>query len=585
MEQQQPNWQDIFRGMRTPRPPRASKPARQVRHGELKAALIALLFALGLFYVSLPAINLHAEEFYSYIGMVLFVYTLVRIPLVVRSRWHRVEEQGSVKGKVRATLPLLFPMYILAVLIVIAGVGSLLGAPILRASDYSSLITVEEGEFTQDVGAVTYDQIPLLDKDSAEKLGDRKLGTLADMVSQFEVADDYTQINYLGRPVRVTPLLYGDMFKWLNNRSDGLPAYLRIDMITQEVEVVRLSDLGEGGIKYSESEPFFRNVYRTLRFQYPTYLFGQVSFEIDENGIPYWVASRVVKRIGLFGGEDVEGAVLLNAITGESEYYPVAEVPSWVDNVYSPELLIEQYDYYGKYSGGFWNATFGQRNVVMTTDGYNYLAINDDVYMYTGVTSVGRDESNVGFILSNQRTKETKFYPIAGAEEYSAMRSAEGEVQHLEYTATFPLLLNIGNQPTYVIALKDEAGLVKMYAMVNVSRYQIVGAGSSIAETEQNYLRLLKDNNLYDGEVDTLPPSGGEQAETEVTSGVIADIRSAVLEGTTMYYLRLEQGETYYVVSAARNPYVILLNVGDEVEITHEKDAAMPNVTSIEKIS
>ena len=280
-----------------------------------------------------------------------------------------------------------------------------------------------------------------------------------------------------------------------------------------------------------------------------------------------------------------DATVLLNAITGESEYYPVAEVPSWVDNVYSPELLIEQYDYYGKYSGGFWNATFGQRNVVMTTDGYNYLAINDDVYMYTGVTSVGRDESNVGFILSNQRTKETKFYPIAGAEEYSAMRSAEGEVQHLEYTATFPLLLNIGNQPTYVIALKDEAGLVKMYAMVNVSRYQIVGAGSSIAETEQNYLRLLKDNNLYDGEVDTLPPSDGEQAETEVTSGVIADIRSAVLEGTTMYYLRLEQGETYYVVSAARNPYVILLNVGDEVEITHEKDAAMPNVTSIEKIS
>ncbi len=583
MDQQQPSWQDIFG--KGPRPSRPSRPVKQVRHGELKAALITLLFALVLFYFSLPAINLHAEEFYSYIAMVLFFYTLVRIPLVVRSRWHRVEEQGSVKGKLKTTMPLLFPLYILAALIVIAGVGSLLGAPILRASDYSSLIAVQEGEFTQDVGAVTYDQIPLLDKASAEKLGDRKLGTLADMVSQFEVANNYTQINYHGRPVRVTPLLYGDLFKWFNNRSEGLPAYLLIDMITQEVEVVRLSSMGESGIKYSSSEPFFRNVYRTLRFQYPTYLFGQVDFEVDESGTPYWVASRIVKRIGLFGGDDVAGAVLLNAITGESTYYPVEEVPTWVDNVYNADLIIDQYDYYGKYSNGFWNATFGQRNVVMTTDGYNYIAINDDVYMYTGVTSVGRDESNVGFILCNQRTKDTKFYPIAGAEEFSAMRSAEGIVQHLDYDATFPLLLNIGNQPTYVIALKDDAGLVKMYAMVNVSRYQIVGAGSSIAETEREYLSLLKDNGLYEGEIDIVPEQPDVDFETEVMSGVIVEMRSAVIEGTTMYYVRLDGGETYYVVSAARNPYVILLNVGDEVEITYEKGEALPDVTSIEKIS
>ena len=383
----------------------------------------------------------------------------------------------------------------------------------------------------------------------------------------------------------MTPLLYGDLFKWFNNRSEGLPAYLLIDMITQEVEVVRLSSMGESGIKYSSSEPFFRNVYRTLRFQYPTYLFGQVDFEVDESGTPYWVASRIVKRIGLFGGDDVAGAVLLNAITGESTYYPVEEVPTWVDNVYNADLIIDQYDYYGKYSNGFWNATFGQRNVVMTTDGYNYIAINDDVYMYTGVTSVGRDESNVGFILCNQRTKDTKFYPIAGAEEFSAMRSAEGIVQHLDYDATFPLLLNIGNQPTYVIALKDDAGLVKMYAMVNVSRYQIVGAGSSIAETEREYLSLLKDNGLYEGEIDIVPEQPDVDFETEGMSGVIVEMRSAVIEGTTMYYVRLDGGETYYVVSAARNPYVILLNVGDEVEITYEKGEALPDVTSIEKIS
>ena len=188
----------------------------------------------------------------------------------------------------------------------------------------------------------------------------------------------------------------------------------------------------------------------------------------DEDGTPYWVCAKKEKTIGLFGGTDNHGAVLVNAITGESEY--LTEPPEWVDHVYSAELIIEQYDYYGQYHNGFWNSIFGQRDVTVTTDGYNYLAEGDDVYLYTGVTSVGGDESNIGFLLSNQRTKETKYYPCAGATEYSAMDSAEGQVQNLRYTATFPLLLNVAEQPTYFMALKDASELVKMYAMVNVNQ-------------------------------------------------------------------------------------------------------------------
>ncbi len=600
MDQQQPSWQDIFG--KGPRPSRPSRPVKQVRHGELKAALITLLFALVLFYFSLPAINLHAEEFYSYIAMVLFFYTLVRIPLVVRSRWHRVEEQGSVKGKLKTTMPLLFPLYILAALIVIAGVGSLLGAPILRASDYSSLIAVQEGEFTQDVGAVTYDQIPLLDKASAEKLGDRKLGTLADMVSQFEVANNYTQINYHGRPVRVTPLLYGDLFKWFNNRSEGLPAYLLIDMITQEVEVVRLSSMGESGIKYSSSEPFFRNVYRTLRFQYPTYLFGQVDFEVDESGTPYWVASRIVKRIGLFGGDDVAGAVLLNAITGESTYYPVEEVPTWVDNVYNADLIIDQYDYYGKYSNGFWNATFGQRNVVMTTDGYNYIAINDDVYMYTGVTSVGRDESNVGFILCNQRTKEVRYYQNGGAIETSAMESAQDAVQNFGYAATFPILLDIEGQPSYFMSLYGDSNTVKGYALVSLEDKTVVGTGlidtnsdaKALNTAVENYINAMKDKGWIAKTVNAadyvkdeaeIATAGGEQtggaakpsakpsapADSKTVTGKITDIKSSVNDGNTVYYLQVDG--VYYYIRVTDCMQVLLLQKGDTVEITPQGDA------------
>ena len=192
-------------------------------------------------------------------------------------------------------------------------------------------------------------------------------------------------------------------------------------------------------------------------------MFDTPVFEIDDEGTPYWVCARIVKTIGLFGGTDIKGAVLVNAITGESKYYE--EVPSWVDRVYNSDLIMQQYDYYGSYHNGFLNSIFGQRDVTQTTDGYNYIAIGDDVYMYTGVTSVTSDESNIGFILSNQRTKETHFYSIAGATENSARGSAQSKVQQMNYTATFPLLLNIADQPTYFMSLKGADGLVKMYAM------------------------------------------------------------------------------------------------------------------------
>ena len=390
------------------------------------------------------------------------------------------------------------------------------------------------------------------------------------MVSQFEVADDYTQINYRGRPVRIATLLYGDIIKWFTNRSDGLPAYLVIDMVTQNVELVRLSE----GIKYTTAEHFGRNLYRHLRFHYPTYLFDQPVMEVDEEGTPYWICPRLVKTIGLFGGTDVEGAVLVNAITGECEY--LEEVPAWVDNFYSADLIIQQYDYYGMYHNGFLNSLFGQRDVTITTDDYNYIAMGDDVCAYTGITSAGGDQSNIGFILTNLRTKETKFYSCAGATEYSAMDSAMGELQHLRYTATFPLLLNVGGQPTYFMAMKDVSQLVKKYAMVNVQQYQVVATGDTVAECEQNYLAMLGQNGILDGNINL---SG-----TETVEGAIADIRSAVLDGNSYYFIRLIGSDVYYSISAVEQPLAVILSNGDQVSITyHPGESGILNSVTLEK--
>ena len=519
--------------------------------------IVTIVAGFIYFYVELPPINLHSAAFYSFF---LFLSVVYCITAVITSGIYRQAENGKTFWKLLKG-SCIVPLIVIGAVFVIYVVGGLLSSVVIRSGAYAKLITVETGDFTQDIEEISFDQIPMLDRDSAEKLGDRKLGELADMVSQFEVADNYTQINYKGRPVRVTPLRYGDIFKWLNNRSAGLPAYLIIDMVTQEVDVVRLPE----GMHYTTAEHFSRNLYRHLRFQYPTYIFNEPTFEIDEEGTPYWVCPRIVKRIGLFGGTDIQGAVLVNAITGESQYY--TDNPTWVDGVYSAEIIMDQYDYYGTYQGGFINSLFGQKNVTVTTEGYNYIAANDDVYVYTGVTSAGSDESNIGFILTNQRTKQTTFYSIAGAEEFSAMNSAEGVVQHLNYSATFPLLLNISNQPTYFMALKDYAGLVKMYAMVNVQQYQIVATGASVEECQSNYYKLLRQNKLDTGEAPILP------ADEDTVTGIVTALRSAVIDGTTMYYVTLDADNTVYCISAGEVEKVILLNVGDRITITYEPDS------------
>ncbi|NLU24276.1 MAG: CvpA family protein [Clostridiales bacterium] len=513
---------------------------------------VTVVFGLIYYYFALPPLNFQAEEFYTFIFLLCLVYCICA---VITSGFTGDGAKGYF-GFVKKQCKI--PLWVVLAMVAVALVGAATSWVVFRANSYQKLLPVEEGDFVSEVEEISYDQIPMLDAASAALLGNRKLGELSDMVSQFEVADDYTQINYKGRPVRVTSLRYGDIIKWLNNRKEGLPAYLIIDMVTQNVEVVRLDQ----GIKYTTAEHFGRNLYRILRFKYPTYLFEAPAFEIDEEGNPYWVCARYSKTIGLFGGKDITGAVLVNAVTGESTYYDVANVPDWVDHVYTAELIMQQYDYYGKYHNGFFNSLFGQRDVKVTTQGYNYIAIGDDVYMYTGVTSVVSDQSNVGFILSNQRTKETKFYSVAGAEEYSAMDSAQGQVQQMKYTATFPLLLNIGNQPTYFMALKDAAGLVKMYAMVNVGQYQIVATGSTVAECETAYRVMLANNNLIDEEKTEI----GTADQTEV-SGVIAEIRSAVMDGNTEYFIRLQDSTVYYTISAADSQTAVILNMGDYVTV------------------
>lgn len=530
-------------------------------------ALVALIFAGAYYYVSLPALNLHSSGCWffvmSLIIILMFVYAIRKRKDVIQPR-----HQGTFW--IQFNIGLKVMGILLGVIVVVYFVGSILSSPIINAKKYQALLNVEERNFTEDIHEVDYTTIPILDKESASLLGDRKMGSMVDMVSQFVVANDYTQINYKGRPVRVTPLSYASTIKWLTNQSKGIPAYILIDMATQNTECVKL----EQGIKYSKSEYFNRNLYRHLRFNFPTYIFDdQIFFEINEEGTPFWVCPVKKYNIGLFGGQTVGRVVLCNAVTGECIDYAVEDVPQWVDKVYSAELLMQLYDYAGTLKHGFFNSVLGQKDCLQSTNGYNYIALDDDVWVYTGVTSVSGDQSNVGFVLMNQRTMETRYYKIEGAIEDSAMSSAEGQVQNLGYRSTFPLLLNIAGEPTYFMALKDDAGLVKKYAMVNVEKYQWVAIGDTIKECEKNYRGLLSTNGIV----------GKNDNSLDTIEGKITAIAPVVIEGTTHYYICIDNQEAIFDVNMTDESLidVIRYKEGDTIKLSYTEGDNINQVNEI----
>jgi hypothetical protein len=524
--------------------------------------ILLVIVSAAYYYIMLPAINIHSPGFWNFIIFILvagsLIFALFRTRIKKGSTMANIEltyKSPRDKAVFRGLL------VITVAALLIYAVGALLSSKVINASKYQKLMTVETKNFADDIEEVSYDQIPILDRDSAQIIGNRVMGTMVDMVSQFEINNMYSQINYNNKPVRVSPLQYGSLIKWITNNASGIPGYVRIDMTTQDAQIVRLSE----GIKYSTSDHFGRNIYRHLRFAYPGYIFDDLSFEIDENGTPYWICPTRKYNVGLFGGVTVDKVIICNAITGEMQDYDVSDVPEWVDKVYSAEMLIELYDYYGTLKNGFFNSVLGQRDCLQTTDGYNYIAMEDDVWVYTGVTSVGNDESNVGFVLMNQRTMETRYYEIAGAEEYSAMSSAEGKVQHLNYVATFPLLLNVGGEPTYFMALKDSAGLVKSYAMLNIERYQTVAIGDTVNECETNYKQMLSDNGIV-----TEKPK-----ETSRITGTITKLVPVVVDGNSHYYINIDGSNVIYDVNVKENPAIITYDTGSSVTLEYSENGAV----------
>lgn len=560
--------------------------------------IVTIIGSAVVYYFLLPPLNFKALEFYYFIAAIAAIY--IAMTFITSKAFVRPEYIPYVKKRS------IVPVAIVLVFAVVLGIGYLTGCAFFRAKAYSEIIDVDVEDFgsgsTDSITTITklseFSSVPMIDEEVAENLANKKLGELSEWVSQFVIDKPYsTQINFEGNPYRIFPLKYGDVFKWFNNTRDGIPAYLKVNMYTQEATAVVLSDLDLPNIQVSSSEYLNEKLARVLRFNFPTYMFGVPSLEIDESGHPYWVCERIDKTIGLIGGEDVIGVVLVDACDKNNvKYYDIEEIrtnpdTAWIDQIYSADLLVKQYNYYGKYGKGFINAYIGQSGVTSTTEGCTYIASGDDVWLYTGVTSVTSDDSIVGFAIINQRTKQAYFQKIAGTTESGAQASAEGIVSDKGWKATFPLLLNLDGEATYFMALKDN-GVVKSYAMVSVERVQDAVRSeddanpdleaclkayankikSSGVNIKIDYNAVLPDS-ITGGEHTDAPSGDSTQSTLETVTGTITDIRTAVENGNSVYYIALDSKPVYYSISASDDNTVVILSVGDKIKISYKSSS------------
>lgn len=560
----------------------------------LLSFIITAVIGAGAYYMMLPAMNFKSTDFYTFWFVIIAVFCGVFY--VLCGARTKIERREYCKKRS------IFPIVLVAMMLLVMVVGYISGCTLLRAKSYSELVDVKESSFTEDFKDINYTDVPRLDAATSKVLADQQLGSLSEYKSQYVVSNVSTQINYKNHPVRVAYLEYANVFKWFNNTKNGLPAYMMTDLVSQKVAVVNCVEKFGSGIKYSPTELFNERLIRHLRFQYPTEILDTPNFEIDDDAHPYWITPVLDKTIGLFGGTDVKGAIITDALTGESEYYSMGQIRTdnslnWIDVVYSEALVIQQYNYHGRLSNGFWNSIIFQNDVNVTSSGNGVIAMDDDVWVYTGVTSSEADTSNFGFILCNQRTKELRYYKNGGAQESSAQASAVDLVQNYGYMATFPILLDIEDQPTYFMSLYGSGYTVKGYALVNLDDKTIVGTGlldiekshtNALNAAVENYISALKDKNVVDENADAddykvdanTSTVAGENVDGDTdavepekltVTGEITDIKTSVNDGNTVYYLQVK--DKYYYIKVTDCMDVLLMKKGDKVTVTYTKDS------------
>lgn len=542
--------------------------AKKVNNSKMKyvvSFIITMIVCAIVYYMAFPALTPISIGFWVIIvGVSIFYGVVYSVSTII------FESATVVNDAKKMDIPLAICIFTSGISILVLLVGGIASSKIFRSSTYANVLNIEESKFEDEIEKTeSVSDIALMDSASAAIIGERAMGELTDLVSQFEVSKKYSQIDYNGKPMKVAPLEYAGLIKWFNNKSEGIPGYILVDPIDNTAKYVKT----EKPIEYSPSSYFGKNLYRHLQMSYPTKLFGECYFEIDNEGKPYWICPVMKHNAGLFGAQDVKGCVVMDASSGECEYYDVKNVPTWVDVVYNGDLIQEQYNWYGYLNGGFINSIIGNKGCKVTTDDYGYKVMDGDVWIYTGITSVNGDQSNIGFILVNSRTAQCKYFNVSGAEEHSAMSAAEGEVQNLGYDASFPSLINILGEPTYIMVLKDDGGLVKQYAFVNVKKYNVVTTATTQKDALNQYKKLMKENGIISSKIKT--------DDEKTATIVVEDIKFILVDQETIVYITAQDGRVFKQ-NFAENELLIKIKPEDNITVTYEKEDDIIDIITCE---
>ena len=532
--------------------------------------IIVLLVTLLFFYVSLPVIS------YGFSGITVLFIIIAALLFFTFSKF-TISSDGKSYKPVQVFWKI--PAILIGIAILYAFVLPFFTShPVFRNEEYRNLIgKVTNGDkLTNHIAPISMNEIRVVDESLAYLLGEKILGSQPALGSQAQLGEFFFQkVN--GKLYWIAPLEHSGFFKWLNNKK-GTTGYVMVSA-TNERDVKLVQEVNGKPIflKYQQEAYFQSNLHRYLYFNgYNTIGLTDFSFEIDDAGMPYWVVTKYKKQVG-FSGNDATGIVVVNAQNGDIKEYDIKNTPAWVDRIQPISFIKDQLNDWGEYVKGYWN--FSNENKLQITEDLTLVYGKDNKsYWYTGITSVGKDESAVGFVLVDTRTKQTTFYKQSGATEIAAQSSAQGKVQEKGFVASLPIPYNINNIPTYVMTLKDNGGLVKMYAMVSISDYTIVGTGNTMREALTAYKTAF---NSSGNKINV-----DSKSAKKVVESTIVRIQNDVKNGNSFYYFTVKDYPNIFVGSSQISNQLPLTAVGDRVKISFDLDTEeIIDVSQFENLS
>jgi hypothetical protein len=524
-------------------------------------AITVLVLGIGVYFGLVP-LNFHSGGFRFFIGLLLFIWSL---PLILK-------DKNVVFDKPLYKNPWSIPALLLLGFIVVNVIVSFITSPLFMSRTYRDLISVHDNEsFVVSVEDYSTMQIPVVDKGLAQKLGDKKLGE-DNYGSQFDVGDYYMicHKNQYGQDnlYWIAPIEFSGFFPWADRKVS--PGYIMVNANDQsDVKIIK------DELTYTDSAYFWADLNRNNYFHNLTaWRANEPHLELTDDGEPRYVETVLANKIGYENGTDVIGVIVTNPKTGECQYYDYLDAPTWINHVMTEEIIVEQLSYWGKYVNGFFNSIFAKKDVLEVSTGLNYVYSNGNMYLQTGMTSVGSDESIVGVMMIDMRTKEAKFCRIGGATEWAAAQSAIGKDQEKRYSASDPIMINLDGEPTYFLMLKDDEGLVKRYAYVNVRDYRLVATAETKTSALIEYKKLIA------------TPESQQDAE-EYT---IKEIRQVIVNGNTVYYIRFNATadtpedfeDRVFSAPLSLSPSLAFVEAGDTLKIKYEENHGVYEISMIE---